>query len=435
MPLSDSQIRAVEATTKRQYLTCGNSLFLVVEPISKGGGKSFMGRTRFPPGRKGKQVDYRIGPYGRELGRFSLKQAKEEWERVRTWSRENDRSPTDLKKDLKKEVERKQSSPTFKEACEAWDRDYSAIAEKHKPEYRRLIQNQLLPEFGASTPVVNLSWDHRHPDGRSSREWFVNYLDKTRERAPTSATKQETLLRQIFANAARNNWIQDSQNPLGQKVATPKQKQDERSKARSYPDLKRDQVPEFFKVFNANACGGEPVTRGALLLLWMTGLRVDAVVGMEWSEVNQEDGVWWVPSSRLKVFETGEDAHHVHLTDSMKDLLERVGKISGDGRYVFPGRLRAGVAKHLNNESPNQHLKNLGYQGRFQAHGIRSTVRSLSQEICGSDDFVVGLQGAWKVKGKISQIYDRYQHLDERKNHLISWSDALLNMGMNIDLI
>ena len=90
MPLSDSKIRAVEATTKRQYLTCGNSLFLVVEPISKGGGKSFMGRTRFPPGRRGKQVDYRIGPYGKGLGRFSLNQAKEEWERVRTWSREND---------------------------------------------------------------------------------------------------------------------------------------------------------------------------------------------------------------------------------------------------------------------------------------------------------------------------------------------------------
>ena len=90
MPLSDSQIRATEATINRQSLTCGNSLFLVVEPISKGGGKSFVGRTRFPPGRKRKQVDYRIGLYGKGLGQFSLKQAKEEWVRDRTWSRETD---------------------------------------------------------------------------------------------------------------------------------------------------------------------------------------------------------------------------------------------------------------------------------------------------------------------------------------------------------
>ena len=435
MPLSDSEVRSAAATSKRQYIACGNALYLVVEPISKGGGKSFMGRIRFPPGRSGKQVDYRIGPYGKGLGRFSLKQARDEWERVRTWSRENNQPPTDLKKDRKQEQERQRNSPTFKEACDAWDRDFSAISEKNKPEYRRLIQNQLLPEFGASTPVVNLSWDHKHPDGRTSREWFVNYLDRTRERAASSASKQETLLRQIFANAARNNWIQDNQNPVGNRVATPKQLKVQRESVVSYVDLKREEMPEFFKVFNANACGGESITRGALLLLWMTGLRVDAVVGMEWSELDQDQGAWLVPTSRLKTWTPGEDAHHVHLTDPMRDLLERVGRVSAGGRYVFPGRVRAGITKHLNNESPNQHLKNLGYKGRFQAHGIRSTVRTLTQEVCGTEDLIAELQGGWKAKSKIGTIYDRFSHLDKRKKHLISWSDALLDMGMDTDLI
>ena len=40
-----------------------------------------------------------------------------------------------------------------------------------------LIQNQLIPEFGAKTPVANLSWDHKHPDGRTTRQWVVNYLE------------------------------------------------------------------------------------------------------------------------------------------------------------------------------------------------------------------------------------------------------------------
>jgi integrase len=112
-----------------------------------------------------------------------------------------------------------------------------------------------------------------------------------------------------------------------------------------------------------------------------------------------------------------------------------MAKISGDERFVFPGRKQSGVQKHLNNTSPNRHLQNLGYQGRFQAHGIRSTVRTLTQEVCGTKDFIASLQGGWKTRDKMGGIYDRYAHPDERKKHLIGWSDALLDVGMDIALI
>ena len=435
MPLSDSKIRALVPRDGRYRVGDAEGLCVIVEPVHKGGGKSFVGRWRFPPGRQGKQGDYRIGVYVKGVGQWTLKAAREEWDRVRTWSRENNRPPTDLKKDQQVQKQAKPTLHTFQEACDAWDLDFSAIAEKYKPEYRRLIQNELFPEFGASTNVKHLEWDHVHSDGRTSREWFVNYLDKTRKRAPSTASKLETLLRQIFENAARLNWMKASQNPVGQKIATPKQKRVQRQSVQSYPDLKRQEVPEFFKVFNANACDGGVVTRGAVLLLWMTGLRVDAVVGMEWSEIDQQEGVWNVPDSRLKSWVPGEEAHHVHLTDPMQDLLERMGRISGGERFVFPGRRQTGVPKHLNNESPNTHIARLGYKGRFQAHGIRSTVRTLTQEVCGTDAEVAGLQGAWKVKDPIRQIYDRFERLDDRKKHLINWSDALLDFGMDIDLI
>jgi hypothetical protein len=49
MPLTDSQVRSLPPGTKRQKKSCGDSLYVVVEPISKGGGKSFIGITRFPP--------------------------------------------------------------------------------------------------------------------------------------------------------------------------------------------------------------------------------------------------------------------------------------------------------------------------------------------------------------------------------------------------
>ena len=54
MPLSDKEIRDLAPTFKRQRVSCGGSLLVVVESVGRGGGESFLGRTRFPPGRSGK---------------------------------------------------------------------------------------------------------------------------------------------------------------------------------------------------------------------------------------------------------------------------------------------------------------------------------------------------------------------------------------------
>ena len=85
MSLTDSEVRGYKAGKSRQVATCGDALFLVVEPFGKGGGKSFMGVMRFPPcspKNGGKRVEYRIGPYGKGVGKWSLKEARNEWERV-----------------------------------------------------------------------------------------------------------------------------------------------------------------------------------------------------------------------------------------------------------------------------------------------------------------------------------------------------------------
>ena len=73
MPLSDSQVRALKAGPRRQSKSVGDSLILVIESETRGGGKSFEGRLRHPPGRQGKQVPVRIGPYGKGPGKWSLK--------------------------------------------------------------------------------------------------------------------------------------------------------------------------------------------------------------------------------------------------------------------------------------------------------------------------------------------------------------------------
>ena len=227
MPLTDSQVRALPPGTKRQKKSCGDSLYVVVEPISKGGGKSFIGITRFPPrspNNGGKWIEVRIGPYGKGTGKWSLREAKEEWSAIRTWSRENGKDPRERKREQQALLVQKTTSPTLEQACESFLSDWTSANERGKREYRNLLWNQVLPEFGAKTPVEHFSWEYRHPGGKTTRELMTEYLGRVRKKAPSSASKQQMVLKGVFENAVNKGWIKDGQNPLMRSVFSPKDK-------------------------------------------------------------------------------------------------------------------------------------------------------------------------------------------------------------------
>ena len=87
----------LKPTSKRQRVSCGDSLLVVIESVEREGGKSFVGTTRFPPGRSSKQVDARIGVDGKVAGKWTLTAAPEGWERIRDWSGETGRNPEEAK--------------------------------------------------------------------------------------------------------------------------------------------------------------------------------------------------------------------------------------------------------------------------------------------------------------------------------------------------
>ena len=120
MPLSDSQVKAEQAGPRRRNVSVGDSLFLVIESASRGGGKSFEGRMRFPSGRQGKQVPVRIGVYGKGVGKWSLKEARDEWDRIRSWSKQNGRDPRELKRQERQALIQQSSGPTLQQACESY---------------------------------------------------------------------------------------------------------------------------------------------------------------------------------------------------------------------------------------------------------------------------------------------------------------------------
>ena len=90
MSLSNSQVRSFKATEKIQKQSCGDSLFLVMDLM------------RFPPGRKSSVVDVRIGVYGKGVGKSSVKEARDEWNLFRVWSKEHNKGARDRKKTRQK---------------------------------------------------------------------------------------------------------------------------------------------------------------------------------------------------------------------------------------------------------------------------------------------------------------------------------------------
>ena len=76
-PVTDLQIRQAKASEKRQCFACGGWLYVMFEPISKASNsKSFIGKISSPSGREGKQIEVRIGAYGKVINKYSLKEEK-----------------------------------------------------------------------------------------------------------------------------------------------------------------------------------------------------------------------------------------------------------------------------------------------------------------------------------------------------------------------
>jgi integrase len=421
MPLSDSQVRALKAGPLRQSKSVGNSLILVIESVPRGGGKSFEGRMRFPSGRQGKQVPVRIGPYGKGLGKWTLKEARDEWDRIRAWSNQTGMDPRELKRQEQQGSIQQHTGPSLEQAAESF-LARSDTRERTKTGYRNMLWNQVFPVLSGATPVEHFSWDHKHPGGKNGRQVVLDLKADIERRAPVHADKVLMVLRQVFDHAIDQGWMSRDQNPaLGTKGTKSKHK------STPHPTLRWDQLPVFFQALEQNQANGSLITICAVKVLFMTFLRVGSLTPMRWSELDYEQNLWVIPAERMK---SGKE-HIVPLTDPLKELLESIRKKFGDNGFVFPSPRSTGEG-YLNPYSINQYFIRMGYKSVLRAHGIRAIPLTAGQEVLGFSAEVIQRQMAHAIGDKIRQAYDRSQMLEERRKFMVAWCDALLAQGLKV---
>lgn len=419
MSLSDSQVRALAAGETRQSKSVGNALILVIEPLNKGGGKSFEGRMRFPSGRQGKQVPVRIGPYGKGVGHWSLKEARDEWERIRCWSKQSGLDPRELKRQEQQPAVQQHIGPTLEQAAEAF-LERSTAREVTKKGYRNMLWNQVLPVLGADTPVAKFSWDCNQKDGKNGRQVILDLKAAIERRAPVHADRVLMVLRQIFNYAIDQGWIERHQNPaLNSKAIKSKHV------PIHHPALRWDELPKFFEDLNANK-RATVITIAAVKMVFMTFLRVSSAAKMRWSDIDEKQTFIHIPNERMK----NDKMHVIPITEPIKDLLAYLRKLNFSQEFVLPAP-RGGKGS-IHPSTINQSIVRMGYKGLLRAHGIRSIPLTAGQEVLGFPYELIQRQLAQTIGDKVRQAYDRSEFIEERKKFMVAWCDALLAQGMVI---
>lgn len=84
-----------------------------------------------------------------------------------------------------------------------------------------------------------------------------------------------------------------------------------------------------------------------------------------WQEFDLDNAIWEIPAKRMKMC----GSHLVQLLTQALNLLHELKAMTGNYRYVFPGRNDPN--KPMSEASVNQLIKRIGYAGRLTSHGFR----------------------------------------------------------------
>ncbi|EAS1843445.1 DUF4102 domain-containing protein [Salmonella enterica] len=239
---------------------------------------------------------------------------------------------------------------------------------------------------------------------------MLSVLKKMEERGVLDKLKKtRQACRQIFTYAiitgrAEFNPVTD----LARALKTPKQQH--------FPHLMPTQIGPF--IHAVNTYSGSKVTRIATLLLMYTSVRTIELRASEWTEFDLDNDLWQIPKERMKM----RRPHLVPLSRQVKSHLLELKKITGWGKYVFPGRNDA--HKPMSEASINQVIKRIGFAGKVTGHGFRHTMSTILHEK-GFNSAWIEAQLAHADRNTIRGTYNHAQYLDGRREMLQWYADYL----------
>ena len=181
--------------------------------------------------------------------------------------------------------------------------------------------------------------------------------------------------------------------------------------------VRPEELPGLLRAIATYDETGDKQTRLALQLLALTFVRTNELIGAEWDELDLEHALWIIPGRRMKM----KTEHLVPLSQQALNILAELKELSGDSRFLFPGRNRN---KPISNNTMLFALYRLGYKGKMTGHGFRAVASTILNET-GFQPDVIERQLAHCERNKVRAAYNHAQYLPERRKMMQWWADYL----------
>ena len=164
---------------------------------------------------------------------------------------------------------------------------------------------------------------------------------------------------------------------------------------------------------------GSFVVQCALKLAPFVFVRPGELRHAEWEEIDLENAEWNIPGSKMKM----KEPHLVPLSKHAIEILTELKKLTGAGRYVFPGRTSE---RPMSDNAILSALRNMGYaKEEMSGHGFRAMARTILDEVLQVRPDYIEHQLAHAVRDPNGRAYNRTAHLNERRKMMQIWADYL----------
>ncbi|HFP5337274.1 TPA: tyrosine-type recombinase/integrase [Escherichia coli] len=388
MPLNDMQIRRAKPEAKAYTLGDGQGLSLLVEP---NGSKSWRFRYRYA----GKPKMISLGVYPT----ITLAEARSRRDEARKIVAEG-KNPSEVRKEQKLAL-RIQSENAFEKIAREWHQMKSAKwSAGYASDIIEAFQNDIFPYVGA------------RPVGEIKPLELLNVLRKIEKRGALEKMRKvrqrcsEVFRYAIATGRAEFNHAADLSSAL------------EVHKSNHFPFLKSDEIPDFLRALDSYT--GSRLVQIATKLLMVTGVRTIELRAALWQEFDLDNAIWEIPAERMKM----RRPHLVPLSTQALGFLNELKSMTGNYRYVFPGRNDPN--KPMSEASVNQLIKRIGYAGKLTGHGFRHTLSTILHEN-GFNTAWIEMQLAHVDKNSIRGTYNHAQYFEKRKVMMQWYSDNIFS--------
>jgi len=395
MPLTDAAIRNAKPSEdgKTLKLADGGSLFLWVMP---NGAKYWRLAYRFA----GKQKLLALGVYPD----ISLKQAREKRDEAKKLLLDGVDPSTQRRAD--KIAAKVAAASTFEAIAKEWHaKESHEWSEVHAQRVMNAMENHIFPYIG-HMPVADIQ--------------PLELLDVLRkvERAGNIDTAKR--LRQRCSAVFRlailtGRCTNDPSAPLADALKT---QQAEPRKA-----LKREDIPDFLGALGKY--DGTKQTKLMMELMLLTFTRVGEMAAARWEEIDFEAALWTIPPEHRKLPEKSKKTappHLVPLSDRSIEILRELQGISGGREHVFPNR--NDPKRPMSPETLRRALHSMGFKGKADVHGFRSTASTILNET-GFNPDAIERQLSHAESNKVRAAYNRAEYMDERRSMMKWWADYI----------